>query len=36
MQLHNYIASQWVAGTGKQSELIDAITGGLGSRWSIP
>jgi hypothetical protein len=29
MQLHNYIAGQWVAGTGKQSELVDASTGEL-------
>ncbi|HRO39395.1 MAG TPA: phenylacetic acid degradation bifunctional protein PaaZ [Flavobacteriales bacterium] len=27
MQLQNYIAGQWVAGTGKQTELTDAITG---------
>lgn len=27
MQLQNYIAGQWVAGTGKQAELTDAITG---------
>ena len=29
MQLHNYIAGQWVDGTGKQSELVDASTGEL-------
>jgi oxepin-CoA hydrolase/3-oxo-5,6-dehydrosuberyl-CoA semialdehyde dehydrogenase len=29
MQLHNYIAGQWVAGTGKQTELHDASTGAL-------
>ncbi len=29
MQLHNYIAGQWVAGTGKQAELLDASTGEL-------
>jgi oxepin-CoA hydrolase/3-oxo-5,6-dehydrosuberyl-CoA semialdehyde dehydrogenase len=29
MQLHNYIAGQWVAGTGKQTELHDASTGEL-------
>ncbi|MBX2981503.1 MAG: phenylacetic acid degradation bifunctional protein PaaZ [Flavobacteriales bacterium] len=29
MQLHNYIAGQWVAGTGKQAELTDASTGEL-------
>ncbi len=27
MQLHNYASGQRVAGSGKQSELIDAITG---------
>lgn len=27
MQLHNYIAGQWVAGTGKQAALTDASTG---------
>lgn len=27
MQLHNYIAGQWVAGTGKLAELHDASTG---------
>ncbi len=27
MQLENYIAGTWVKGSGKQSELIDAITG---------
>ena len=29
MQLHNYIAGQWIAGTGKQTELYDASTGEL-------
>jgi oxepin-CoA hydrolase / 3-oxo-5,6-dehydrosuberyl-CoA semialdehyde dehydrogenase len=29
MQLQNYIAGQWVAGTGKQAELVDASTGEL-------
>ena len=29
MQLKNYAAGQWVAGSGKQAELIDAITGEL-------
>jgi len=29
MQLENYIAGSWVAGTGKQSELLDASTGEL-------
>ena len=29
MQLQNYASGQWVAGSGKQSELIDAITGDL-------
>jgi len=29
MQLHNYIAGQWIAGTGKQAELHDASTGEL-------
>ncbi len=29
MQLENYIAGTWVKGTGKQSDLIDAITGDL-------
>lgn len=29
MQLHNYIAGQWVAGTGKHAELTDASTGEL-------
>jgi len=29
MQLKNYIAGQWVAGTGKQAELTDASTGEL-------
>ncbi len=27
MQLQNYASGQWVAGTGKQAELMDAITG---------
>jgi oxepin-CoA hydrolase/3-oxo-5,6-dehydrosuberyl-CoA semialdehyde dehydrogenase len=27
MQLQNYIAGQWIPGTGKQTELTDAITG---------
>ena len=29
MQLENYIAGCWVKGSGKQAELIDAITGDL-------
>ncbi|QQR85915.1 MAG: hypothetical protein IPJ76_15090 [Flavobacteriales bacterium] len=29
MQLENYIAGTWVKGSGKQAELIDAITGDL-------
>jgi hypothetical protein len=29
MQLQNYASGQWVAGSGKQAELIDAITGDL-------
>lgn len=29
MQLQNYAAGQWVAGSGKRTELIDAITGGF-------
>ena len=29
MQLENYIAGSWVKGTGKQAELVDAITGDL-------
>ncbi len=29
MQLQNYAAGQWIAGSGKQSDLIDAITGEL-------
>ena len=29
MQLQNYAAGQWVAGSGKQAELVDAITGEL-------
>ncbi len=29
MQLENYASGQWVAGSGKQAELIDAITGDL-------
>jgi hypothetical protein len=27
MQLQNYASGQWIAGSGKQSELVDAITG---------
>ncbi len=27
MQLQNYIAGTWVAGSGKQTELLDAFTG---------
>ncbi|HRO39397.1 MAG TPA: hypothetical protein PLZ25_05700 [Flavobacteriales bacterium] len=27
MQLQNYTCGQWVAGTGKQTELTDAVTG---------
>jgi hypothetical protein len=27
MQLENYASGQWIAGSGKQSDLIDAITG---------
>ena len=27
MQLQNYIAGQWVAGSGKLAELLDASTG---------
>lgn len=27
MQLENYAAGQWIVGSGKQSDLIDAITG---------
>ncbi len=27
MQLTNYACGQWIAGTGKQAELTDAITG---------
>jgi hypothetical protein len=27
MQLQKNIAGQWIAGSGKQAELIDAITG---------
>lgn len=27
MQLQNYTAGQWVAGSNKQSELLDASTG---------
>jgi hypothetical protein len=27
MQLRNYACGQWVAGTGKQTELTDAVTG---------
>jgi hypothetical protein len=29
MQVQNYASGQWVAGTGKQAELLDAITGDL-------
>ena len=29
MQLENYASGQWIAGSGKQSDLIDAITGEL-------
>ena len=29
MELENHIAGSWVKGNGKQSELIDAITGDL-------
>jgi oxepin-CoA hydrolase/3-oxo-5,6-dehydrosuberyl-CoA semialdehyde dehydrogenase len=29
MQLQNYAAGQWITGTGKQSDLIDAITGDI-------
>lgn len=29
MQLENYIAGQWVAGSGKQAELFDASNGEL-------
>ena len=29
MQLQNYASGQWIAGSGKQSDLIDAITGDL-------
>ncbi|MCB9179749.1 MAG: hypothetical protein H6590_10045 [Flavobacteriales bacterium] len=29
MQLKNYAAGQWVAGSGKQAELVDASTGEL-------
>jgi len=29
MQLHNYAAGQWIAGSGKQAELVDASTGEL-------
>ena len=29
VQLQNYAAGQWIVGTGKQSDLIDAITGDL-------
>ena len=29
MQLQNYIAGQWVAGSGKQADLLDASTGEL-------
>jgi len=27
MQLQNYAAGHWIAGPGKQADLIDAITG---------
>jgi len=27
MQLQNYASGQWIAGSGKQADLIDAITG---------
>jgi hypothetical protein len=27
MQLQNYASGQWIAGSGKQSDLLDAITG---------
>jgi hypothetical protein len=29
MQLANYTCGEWVKGSGKQSELVDAITGEL-------
>ena len=29
MQLQNYASGQWIAGSGKQRELVDAITGDL-------
>ncbi len=29
MQLQNHANGQWIAGSGKQSDLIDAITGDL-------
>jgi hypothetical protein len=29
MQLENYIAGTWVAGSGKQAELLEASTGEL-------
>jgi hypothetical protein len=29
MQLQNCAAGQWIAGSGKQADLIDAITGDL-------
>lgn len=29
MQLENYAHGQWIKGSGKQSELVDAITGDL-------
>ena len=29
MQLENYTCGEWVKGSGKQSELVDAITGDL-------
>ncbi|MBL0044306.1 MAG: hypothetical protein IPP33_07870 [Flavobacteriales bacterium] len=29
MQLENYASGQWIAGSGRQSDLLDAITGDL-------
>ncbi len=29
MQLQNYASGQWIASSGKQSELVDIITGDL-------
>jgi len=29
MQLENYTCGEWVKGSGKQAELVDAITGEL-------